>query len=227
MKHADFAVMLRLNPLFGELSAPIIEVLARMCSSRSLRAGATLFQKGDPGDALYGVRRGQIGIETGTRAGQRHTLALLGPGDLFGEIALLDGKGRTADAVATQPTELFALRRHDVLEFLAREPRVGITLIEILCQRLRELSGQIEQSLTMRLDARTHARLLLLAEDFGDDIAITQEQLARSVGATRESVNRLLRRWEAAGVLDLRRGFIQLKDRRAFTTVQGSTDRKV
>ena len=221
MKHADFAVMLRLNPLFGELPQPIVEVLARLCSSRSLHAGATLFQKGDPGDALYGVRRGQIGIETGTPAGQRLTLALLGPGDLFGEIALLDGKGRTADAVATQPTELFALRRQDLLAFLAREPRVGITLIEILCQRLRELSGQIEQSLTMRLDARVHARLILLAEDFGDDIVITQEQLARSVGATRESVNRLLRRWEAAGVLDLRRGSIKLKDRRAFTTVQG------
>lgn len=218
MKHADFAVMLRLNPLFGALSASIIEALARLCSSRSLRAGTILFQKGDPGDALYGVRRGQIGIETGTAAGQRHTLALLGPGDLFGEIALLDGKGRTADAVATQPTELFALRRQDLLAYLAREPRVAVTLIEILCQRLREVSGQIEQSLTMRLDARLHARLILLAEDFGDDIAITQEQLARSVGATRESVNRLLRRWEATGLLKLSRGSIKLKDRCALTS---------
>ena len=161
-------------------------------------------------------RRGQIVIETSTPEGQRHTLAFLGPGDLFGEIALLDGKGRTADAVATQATELFALRRTDLLAFLAEEPSVGVKLIEILCQRLRMLSGQIEQSLTMRLDARLSARLLLLAEDFGSEITITQEQLARSVGATRESVNRQLRQWENAGHLAIRRGAITLLDYRAL-----------
>lgn len=208
--------MLKLNPFFRDLPPIVIESLARLCALRALKSGATLFQKGDPADALYGVRRGQIGIETGTRDGQRFTLAFLGPGDLFGEIAVLDGKGRTADAVATQPTELFALRRSDLLGFLAAEPSVGIKLIEILCQRLRSLSGQVEQSLTMRLDARLRARLLMLAEDFGDEIAITQDQLARSVGASRESVNRQLRQWEDAGLLDIRRGAIALKDAEAF-----------
>ena len=208
--------MLKLNPFFSDLRPPVIESLSRLCSLRSLQTGATLFQKGDPADALYGVRRGQIGIETGTRDGQRLTLAFLGPGDLFGEIAVLDGGGRTADAVATQPTELFALRRSDLLAFLAREPSVGIKMIEVLCQRLRALSGQVEQSLTMKLDARLRARISLLAEDFGDEIAITQDQLARSVGASRESVNRQLRQWEDAGLLDIRRGFIALKDPDAF-----------
>lgn len=212
MKNADFAVMLRLNPLFCDLAPPILEHLARLCSLKSLCTGATLFQKGDPGDALFGIRKGQVSIETGTSDGQRVTFAFLGPGDLFGEIALLDGKGRTADAVATQPTELFALRRADLLAFLSREPSVGIKLIEILCERLRALSGHVEQSLTMKLEARLAARLLLLAEDFGGDIVITQEQLARSVSATRESVNRQLRQWENAGFLKIRRGVISLSD---------------
>ncbi len=208
--------MLRLNPLFESLPPPIIEALARQCSARTLPSGATLFRKGDPGDTLYGVRRGQIRIETTTPAGQRHTLAFVGPGDLFGEIALLDGKGRTADAVAMQPTELYALRRPDLLALLTREPSVGALLIEILCQRLRELSKQMEQSLSLRLEARLQARLLLLAEDFGDRIVITQEELARSVGATRESVNRLLRKWSAAGALKIHRGAVVVVNRGAF-----------
>lgn len=208
--------MLRLNPLFGALPPPTLQSLALLCSLKKLATGATLFHKGDPGDALYGIRKGQISIEIGTSSGQRNTLAFLGPGDLFGEIAILDGKGRTADAVATMPSELFALRRADMMAFLASEPRVGIMLIEILCQRLRVVSDQIEQTLTMKLEARLAARLLLLAEDFGGDIAITQDQLARSVGATRESVNRQLRQWEQAGILEIRRGAISLKNTAAL-----------
>ena len=89
-----------------------------------------LFQKGDPGDALYGVRRGQIRIETGASDGSRLTLNFMGPGDLFGEVAVLDGQSRTADATAGEPSELFVLRREDFLAFLEREPKVAIKIID-------------------------------------------------------------------------------------------------
>ena len=212
MSHLEPVVVLSCSPLFGDLRPSIIEAIAGLCKMSSLRAGATLFHKGDAGDSLYGIRRGQIAIEISTAGGANVTLAFLGPGDLFGEIALLDGRGRTADAVATQATELFALRRADVLGLIAREPDVGIKIIEVLCQRLRAMSVQIEQSLTQKLDARIAARLLQMAEDFGTMIAITQDQLARSVGATRESVNRQLRSWEKVGILEIRRGSIELKN---------------
>ena len=216
VKQPDYAFMLRLTPLFGGLPPQLIERLAAVCVPKSLRAGETLFRRDDPGDALYGVRRGQIAIEAGSKTGQRHTLAFVGPGDVCGEIAVLDGGGRTADAVATQPSELFKLRRPDLLGLLMSEPAFGVALLEMLCRRLRELSAQNDQVLTMRLEARLRARLVLLATDFGDEIRITQEQLARSVGASRESVNRQLRLWEDAGVLAIGRGQIDVIDRRAL-----------
>jgi hypothetical protein len=86
----DFATILGMNPLFSGLGAEAIGSLARLCQRRRLPAGQTLFVKGDPGDALYGVRRGQIRIEIGTNAGERLTIEVFGAGDLFGEIAVLD-----------------------------------------------------------------------------------------------------------------------------------------
>ena len=108
-----FARLLATNPFFADLGTEAVEAIATLCVTRSLRAEEVLFLKGDPGDALFAVRRGQIRIATGTDAGRRLTLNLLGSGDVFGEVALLDGRPRTADAVATERTELFMVRRRD------------------------------------------------------------------------------------------------------------------
>ena len=213
---SEFAVLLRLNPLFGDLEPHVIQALAGLCSTRMLEAGQTLFQKGDPGDALYGVRRGQVGIEIGTRAGSRVTLNTLGAGDLFGEIALLDGHERTADAVASEPTELFALRREQVLAYIEREPQVALKFIELLCKRLRYVSGQMEEAVTLKLAARLARRLVVLAEDFGSEVEMSQEQLAAYVGAARESVNRQLKLWQRRGTIELKRGCIIIKDLEAL-----------
>ena len=97
-KGSEFAVLLRVNPFFRDLDPAMTDALAALCTTRRLATGEVLFQKGDAGDALYGVRRGQIRIESGTREGNRITLNALGAGDLFGEIALLDGQARSADA---------------------------------------------------------------------------------------------------------------------------------
>ena len=208
----EFAVLLRMNPLFGDLGPTIISDLANLCSTRHLAAKEVVFRKGDPGDALYGIRRGQIGIEFSTWSGTHVTLNTLGSGDLFGEVAMLDGCQRTADAVALEPTELFALRREHVMAHLQREPTVALKFIELLCQRLRYMSGRMEEVVTLKMGARLARRLLVLAEDFGNDVVISQEQLAAHVGAARESVNRQLQLWHKSGILDLRRGTIVLKN---------------
>jgi CRP/FNR family transcriptional regulator, cyclic AMP receptor protein len=133
----NLARLLGANAFFAGLDSRAVESIAALCVTRSLAPGETLFQKGDPGDALYAVRHGQIRIATGTEAGRRLTLNLLGSGDVFGEVALLDGRPRTADAVATEPTELFMIRRRDFTGFLERNPPVAIRLIELLCERVR------------------------------------------------------------------------------------------
>src|SRR5262245_22007778 len=124
-KQAEFAVILKMNPMFADLGADELQRLSNLCHTQHLASGEVLFQKGDAGGALFGVRRGQIRIETGASDGSRLTLNFMGPGDLFGEVAVLDGQNRTADATAGEASELFVLRREDFLSFLDREPKVA------------------------------------------------------------------------------------------------------
>jgi CRP/FNR family transcriptional regulator, cyclic AMP receptor protein len=207
---AEFAVLLGMNPLFTGLGADAIKRIAAMCTTRHLAAGELLFQKGETGNALYGIRRGQIRIETGTDAGGRLALNLLGAGDIFGEIAALDGETRTADATAVEPTELFVLRRNDILDYLTREPQIAVKLIELLCQRIRFINERMQESVLMPLEVRLARRLCALATDFGSEVHISQEELGHYVGAARESVNRQLREWGQKGILELHRGRILL-----------------
>ena len=212
-KPLDFAALLRVNAFFAGLGAATIEALARLCQRQMLAAGETLFVKGDEGNALYGIRRGQVSIETNTVGGDRLTLNVLGAGDLFGEIALFDGHARTADAVAAEDTELFVLRRSDFLVYLARDSSVAIRVIELLCQRIRWVSDRMEEAALLPLEVRLARRLVMLAQDFGSEILISQERLASYVGAARETVNRQLQIWRRAGIIDLGRGRIDVLDR--------------
>ena len=209
-KPLEFATILGLNPLFSGLGAEAIGSLARLCQTRRLPAGQTLFVKGDPGDALYGVRRGQIRIETGTTAGERLTIEVFGAGDLFGEIAVLDGRPRTADAVAQEDAELFVLPRADFLKTLESDGRLAIRIIELLCARLRSTNERTEEMMFLPLSVRLARRLNTLVQDFGAEVQITQDELAGLVGVTRESVNRQLQEWRASGIVTLGRGRISV-----------------
>ena len=217
-KRLEFATLLGMNPLFSGLGEDAIRGIAGLCTRRALDSGEVLFQKGDKGDALFGVRRGRVRIETGTAAGGRLTLNVLGPGDLFGEIALFDGQPRTADAIAAETSELFTVRRGDFLAYLEREPRVTLRLLEMLCQRIRWVSDRMEEAVLLPLHARLARRLCMLAEDFGSEVHISQEELGVYVGAARESVNRQLQEWRRAGIIELRRGRISLLDMDRLTT---------
>ena len=214
-----FARLLGANPFFAGLGPEALDAVAALCVTKSFAAGETLFLKGDPGDALYAVRRGQIRIATGTDDGRRLTLNLLGSGDVFGEVALLDGRSRTADAVAAEAAELFMVRRRDFLDLLERRPAVAIRLIEFLCERIRWMSERMEEAVLMPLPARLSKRLLALAEDYGTELQVSQEELAVFVGSTRESVNRQLQTWRRQGIVELGRSRIRILDRGGLRSV--------
>jgi CRP/FNR family transcriptional regulator, cyclic AMP receptor protein len=146
-KQAEFAVILKMNPMFADLGSDELSRISNLCHTQHLASGEVLFQKGDPGDSLFGVRRGQIRIETGASDGSRLTLNFMGPGDLFGEVAVLDGQPRTADATAGEATEMFVLRREDFLSHLEREPKVAIKIIQLLCERIRYQSERMDSSM--------------------------------------------------------------------------------
>jgi len=215
----DTEALLARMPLFQSLPHERILALAEHSRGKRLPKGEMLFQKGDPGNALFGVRRGQIRIETGATDGSRLTLNFMGPGDLFGEVAVLDGQNRTADATAGEPTELFVLRREDFLGHLEREPKVAIKIIQLLCQRIRWQSERMEESMLQPLPVRLARRLCALAADFGSEVHISQEQLGIFVGAARESVNRQLQAWRKDGILDLQRGRILLQNLTRLTAI--------
>src|SRR6201989_1765890 len=184
-KQTEFAVILKMNPMFADLGADELQRISGLCHTQQLSVGEVLFQKGDPGDALFGVRRGQIRIETGASDGSRLTLNFMGSGDLFGEVAVLDGQSRTADAMAGEPTELFVLRRDDFLSFLESEPKVAIKIIQLLCQRIRWQSERMDGVTVQPLPVRLARRLCALASDFGSEVHILQEPLRVFVGAAR------------------------------------------
>ena len=216
-----FERLLGANPFFAGLGREAVAAIAALCVHRSLAAGETLFLKGDPGDALYAVRRGQVRIATGTEAGRRLTLNILGPGDVFGEVALLDGRPRTADAVATEATELLMVRRRDFLALIEHRPAVAVGIIELLCGRIRWMSERMEESSLQPLPVRLARRLVGLTEDYGDEIVVSQEELAVFVGASRESVNRQLQGWRRKGLVALKRNRIRLLDRDGLMPVPG------
>jgi CRP/FNR family cyclic AMP-dependent transcriptional regulator len=218
-KQAEFAVILKMNPMFSDLGSDELQRLSNLCHTQHLGVGEVLFQKGDSGDALFGIRRGQIRIETGAADGSRLTLNFMGPGELFGEVAVLDSQSRTADAAAAEATELFVLRREDFLSFLEREPKVAIKIIQLLCQRIRWQSERMEESVLQPLPVRLARRLCALADDFGSEVHISQEQLGVFVGAARESVNRQLQLWRKDGILDLQRGRVLLQNMPRLTAI--------
>ena len=220
-KLSAVAAALSVNPLFAGLGADAIQRLASLCVSQTLSEGEVLFQKGDAGDALYGIRRGRILITANTADGKQLTLNVLGAGDMFGEVALLDGQPRTADAVAASRCELFVIRRADLIELLRREPGIALRIIELLCERVRWASERVEEVSMFSLSRRLARRLLKLADDFGDEIQISQEQLSVLVGAARETINRQLQEWRRARLIDLGRGRIVVVDGAGLRALAG------
>lgn len=207
-----FARLLSANPFFAGLSPEGLESIAQICQQRRLKPRQVLFLKGDPGDGLYAIRRGQIRIGTTDDLGQHMTMSLLGSGDVFGEIALLDGRSRTADAVATEETEMFFVPRREFLHLLGREPSIAIQLIELLCDRLRNMSERMEDSAFLPASTRLARRLVALVVDYGAEIHVTQDELAALTGVSRETVNRQLQHWKRVGLLSLGRSRVMIHD---------------
>jgi CRP/FNR family cyclic AMP-dependent transcriptional regulator len=124
--------------LFGGLSADEREALLPRLRRRAFRAGATVFMRGDPGQDLYVVESGSVKICLTTEQGKEITLAILGQGEFFGELALLDGQPRSSDAVAMEPTQCLLLERTEFLHFIEHRPRVALLIIDVLISSLLE-----------------------------------------------------------------------------------------
>ena len=201
--------------------------LRRLAATTTLAhhsARTVIFQKGDPGSSMMAVIRGKVKICTQSIDGKELVLNLINRGGLFGEIALLDGEPRTADAVALEETDLLVLERSRFQPFLSERPDLALRLISVLCKRLRQTSEHLEDTMFFEAPSRLARSLLRLAEAFGKvedggtrlDIKLSQQQLGNLVGVSRESVNKQLGEWQRGGLIDFAGGIITLRDRRAI-----------
>jgi CRP-like cAMP-binding protein len=186
--------------------------------TRRYPAGHLLFCKGDPGDKLFAILSGQVRISALSEFGQEVILNILGPGEIFGEIALLDGKDRTANASTIGDCELVTIGRGDFLSFLAHHPEVNQRMLEVLCARLRWVSESYEDVVFRRLPHRLARKILFLTEHFGEagkgavriSVPLSQQELGNMIGATRESINKQLRQWVRAGLVTYADGHISV-----------------
>ena len=212
----DRRSIFRRHPLFAHLADADVDQLLRYARIERHKAGRTIFLKGSPGHGMMAVLSGQVRISSPSSEGKEIVLNLIGPGEVFGEIALLDGRERTADAAAMSDCELLVLERRDFVPFLERHPEVCIRLMEVLCARLRRTSEQVEDVLFLELPARLAKTLLRLAKEHGHaasggqmiDLKLSQRELGNLTGATRESVNKQLKEWERDGILRIEGGAI-------------------
>src|SRR5262249_10602642 len=143
-RNAERRAILQGHALFGKLSPGQIDRLCSCAVAKSVKQTTVIFSKGDPGSVLFAIHKGTVKISVPSTAGHDAVFNLLGAGDMFGEIALLDGRPRTADAVALTDCKLFVLERREFLPLLREDPEIALKIIELLCRRLRHQSEQRE-----------------------------------------------------------------------------------
>ena len=208
-------------PFFSGLDAATLERVGRGMRTRRFRRGEVIFHLGDPGDALFIVMTGAIKIMLPSDAGDEAILATLRPGDVFGELALLDGAPRSATAAALEPTETLILPRGQFRDLLATEPAIVDALLASLASELRRLTNHVEELHFLDITGRLASRLARLASESGKKLSdgtirlrapLTQGDLAAMIGCTRQSVNKLLGMFTDDGLIRLERDSIVVLD---------------
>jgi CRP/FNR family cyclic AMP-dependent transcriptional regulator len=211
-RSADKRAILRDHYLFGKLTAHQIESLSACVVTRSVKRGTNIFAKGDPGTSLYAVGAGTVKISVPSVDGKDAVFNVLSNGAIFGEIALLDGNPRTADATAVTDCELFVIERRDFLPLMREEPEIALKIIEILCAKLRRTTEQAEEIMFLDLPSRLAKALMRLEAETActgeRKISITQRELGNFIGMSRESTNKQLRIWQGKKWVRLERNAV-------------------
>jgi len=216
--------------LFSGLSAEERAAIAAQARIRTFKAGETVFNLGSPGDYMMALLSGAVRISVPSPDGRELVLTRIQPGEVFGELAVLDGKERSADAVAETPCTLAMLYRHDILSFFQRNPSAWPKLVEVLCQRLRRTDQVFAEVALLQLPARLAKMMLRLLESRSGSapakegkIGFSQRELANMVGGTRESVNRCLSNWQRRGIVQISEGWIVVMNQDALEDMAEST----
>jgi CRP-like cAMP-binding protein len=219
--------ILRRSRLFARLDNNEIDAILAHSTVARYGEADQIFAKGDPGNSMMAVLKGLVTISAPSSDGRQVVLTVMHEGDVFGEIALLDGRERTADATAMSDCELLVVPRRSLLPLLERRPDLCIDFLIVLCDRLRQTNEHVEDLAFLDLEARIAKVLVRLAEENGEgrsptapiQIKIWQHALGELVGSSRESVNKHLQELKRAGIIALEKGSITIRDIEALAAL--------
>ena len=206
------------SELFQAMRPAELDETLKLASERRFRRGQAIFQKGDNGSSMMAVLRGRVRVSSVSSEGKEVTLNVINPGQVFGEIALLDGEPRSADCTAIEDTLLLVVERRQFLPYMTSNPDLTLRMIGVLCRKLRRASNALEELALFDLPGRLARVLLNLAQDYGRpdqggtriDLKLSQRDLSNLVASSRESVNKQLRAWRESGTVDLQNGYLVL-----------------
>ncbi len=212
--------MVRRAPLFSALDEDGARVLMAQMSPARLERGDILFREGDPGDTLYVIGEGKVKLGRTSADGRENLIAILGPGEMFGELSLFDPGPRTMTATAVAETQLMGLGNDSLTSLLSGRPEVAKALLAALAKRLRRTNEHLADLVFTDVPGRVAKALLDLANRFGRPVEegimvahdLTQEELAQLVGASRETVNKALADFATRGWLKLEARAVLLLD---------------
>jgi len=207
-------------PIFANLSGEQLQSLPDKLQPRRYQRGEVIFHEDDPADRMHIIVDGRVKISIASEDGRERDIALFQSGDCFGEMALLDGSNRSATATAMDATETMVLFRQDFLDFLGENPELAADVNTMLVQRLRNVNQMLGDMVFLDVPTRVAKQLLTLAETYAEDakpgdeivISLGQDELARLVGASRETVSRALNSYRRLGMLDTSHRRITITD---------------
>lgn len=204
--------------LFDAVSEEQARAVLAVARRRRFKRGEVVFHEGDPGDTLHLVDRGHVAVRVTTPLGDTATLRVLGPGDYFGELAVVSPAPRNATVVALEPTETLGVHRDEVDELRRRHHEVDRVLLEAVVGEVRRLSVQLLEALYVPVPKRVARRLVELADGYGDTdgavvLPLTQEDVAGVCGTTRPTVNKVLNDLASRSLVTVDRGRVTVVDR--------------
>lgn len=231
MTNDDIRAVLRAGSVLASLPDDALDELLRRARVVRFTKGNSIYQRGDPGDSLMVLLSGRVKIANVTADAREVVLNFLGPGDLNGELAALDGKPRSADAVALEPTEALVIWRRDLLPVLEQHPKAMLGVIEALAGKVRVMSAAVEHA-GLQMTAKAASALLRLAELHGRevsdgtliDIRLSQRDLGNYAGLSRENMNRQLAALRDQGLIRLDGALVVIVDREGLQAIAEAED---
>jgi len=213
--------------LFEGLSSDELDKIASLAERRIFSARETVVAQGDEAKALFVIARGRLKVVSNGPDGRDTVLGIMDAGEVFGEVALIDGGLRSATCTAVEECELLSIDRSSFLQLLESSPTISLKLLFVLAQRLRRLSLRSEDTAFLDVPSRLARSLLDLALRFGErfrppsssiriTVRLSQQELGELVSATRESVNKHLKDWARQGFIEMDGGFLVISDIASF-----------